>query len=101
MDSMDYVPHFLCLLFNPGHPLDHFYALQRYPARGSYLSLSVHPNGQILRVIFSLRRTESPMKIPPQFKHPTHGSKVKSDKKLRREQRRRDKHAKKADKPPP
>jgi hypothetical protein len=57
-------------------------------------------NGQILRVIFSLRRTESPMKRP-QFKHPTHGSKVKSDKKLRREQRRRDKHAKKADKPPP
>ena len=42
------------------------------------------------------------MKRPPQFKHhPTHGSKVKSDKKLRREQRRRDKHAKKADKPPP
>jgi chromosome segregation ATPase len=45
--------------------------------------------------------TESPMKRPPQFKHPTHGSKVKSDKKLRREQRRRDKHSKKVDKPPP
>ena len=45
--------------------------------------------------------TESPIQRPPQFKHPTHGNKVKSDKKLRREQRRRDKHAKKADKPPP
>jgi hypothetical protein len=47
-----------------------------------------------------IQQPESPIQRRP-FKHPTHGSKGKSEKKLRREQRRRDKHAKKADKPPP